>query len=182
MKKYLLLIAFVMSCTVHAQTFYNIKKNKNCDLSHKCKLKFAYNNDNKSYTYKTIDIGLAEVSRHSDKSLEASLVKVVDKDKNVVIAAVFTGKVKDCTDKNSYASLLLKDGNRVKLMSLSFTKDCHSNYMIVNLTDEDFALLTTSGITKVRLHYVNNEEDFDIDPIGQIAFLESLKCIETVVN
>ena len=182
MKKYWLLIVFALSFTANAQTYYNIKKNKNCDLSHKCKLKFTYNENNKSYTYKTIDIGMSEVSRHSDKSLEVSLVKIVDKDKNVAITAVFTGKIKDCTDKNSYASLLLKDGNRVKLMSLPFNKDCHSNYMMVNLTDEDFTLLTASGIAKVRLHYMNNEEDFDVDPIGQTVFLESLKCIETVLN
>jgi len=125
---------------------------------------------------------LAEVSRHSDKTLDMSFIKIVDKDKNVVIAAVFTGKIKDCTNKDSYVSLLLMNGNRVKLQSIQTSKDCHSNYLMVNLSEEDFVLMTESGIKKARLHYVNKEEDFDVDSIGQKLAIEALTCIDTVEN
>lgn len=183
MRRYLLLATIAFSLSTHAQIGgFTGFKNKKCNQGHKCKLKFAFNENNKSYTFKSAEVGLSEPSNLADKPLEVSFIKVLDKEKDVIIVAAFTGEVKDCSNKDSYVSLLLDNGNRIKLKCISASKDCHQNYLMVNLTDGDYSSLTESPINKVRLHYVSKEEDFDVDTRGQVKFIETLKCIDTAEN
>jgi hypothetical protein len=175
------LLATILFCSVsHSQTHFVKFLNTDCKQNHRCGIKQALNRSDSGKTYMSPEINLGDISFTQSQPLAVSFIKAIDENKNAMTAAVFSGNVKDCTNRTSYVTILQKSGARRQLMCVAPVYDCHSNYITVGLTDTDVEALQSDAIMRVRLHYVNKEEDFEVDDKGKQKFIETLKCISAI--
>nr|WP_314839909.1 hypothetical protein [uncultured Flavobacterium sp.] len=179
MKKIIPLIIILFSFISQGQNkFTKVEKGK-CKINHSCNLEYYYDNfqDIKKFKIGFYETNLAKISAGNGNSLTYTLDKATDKNKKQITFISLFGSKKGCRNKDSYVHFIMSNGEKFKVETMIKSIDCGTSFISVELTNEIMSILLKNEISKIRLQYLDNSEDFEINEKGQKKLFKNLECI-----
>jgi hypothetical protein len=179
MKKIITITILFISLMSYGQDKYTKVEKGKCKIDHTCRLEYFHDDfqENDKFRIGFYETNLAKISSGNGNSLIYTLDKLTDKDKKIIIFITFFGSKEGCRNKDSYVHFILKNGEKFKADTMFKSIDCGTSYISIVLTDEIMDLLLKNEISKIRLQYMDNSEDFEINEKGQKKLFKNLECI-----
>ena len=180
MKKIITITIFFISLISNGQDKYNKVEKGKCKIDHTCRLEYFHDDFQENHKFRIgfYETNLAKISSGNGNSLIYTLDKVTAKDEKIIIFITFFGSKEGCRNKDSYVHFILKNGEKFKVDAMFKSIDCGTSHISIVLTDDIMDLLLKNEISKIRLQYMDNSEDFEISEKGQKKLFKNLECIK----
>lgn len=171
------LILFLITLNVFSQKTSDFKE----VIINGCKLSKYEDKFEKTTTYRTNFIQITKGNLNGVNNLEVMFLKTFTNTKTEM-TAIFTGGNNGCIDERSFVDILLSDGNKIRLESISKKIICGTHSIIVSITEEEAEKLLNSEMTNFRLSFIDSSNDFEAIEKLNKKFKEQLLCISNITQ
>jgi hypothetical protein len=183
MKKIFILLFLTSNLFIVAQEKYKKVQKGKCTIDHTCRLEYYYDEFDETSNYKIgfYETNLAKVSYTGNSgTVSYTLDRTINKDKKSIIYMAIFGNATGCRTRDSYVHFIFKNGEKLKINTMSNSIDCGTSVIAIILDKESLNLLMNNEIDKIRLQYSDTTEDFVVSEKGQKKLLGNLKCINSI--
>ncbi|TXI67183.1 MAG: hypothetical protein E6Q45_08135 [Flavobacterium sp.] len=171
----ILIFSFFQLILFSQNKFKALDRNK-YDLKKNCRIYEYYDEFKKLNYFKTSDI-LVSKSMSSYNSLEATIYKRINNDKDFTYYINFFTDKKECINENSSVEILFNNGNMIKLPNISNKIECGTGSLNVLLSEVHLSEIKNLEIDKIRVSFIDRYYDFEIDKNRIIKLIENLDCL-----